>query len=305
MIRDHMNIWLLRPGVGGFGDLPTLLDDTDKRGGAEQFGERWDRLGMLGGSKGQRFTVLVAPSSCSVRSGFGPQTNSSWSSRTASSRLFSLIGRLRLAGFISKSHGSNCLTIPRRAWWWETRHDAILPRTASTTPGEPHCAKSRPRSSWSFAASITASCRRGRKCDGAARVRFRSPSPGQGKACGSITRPAAAATSSSSSRSSAAARLSTLSTMRRNTYPNCETDIIRRGRHHGRRHGRQLTTTATTRSASSRRSRSGAKPGRCAARWPSGICARAASRCQPRRSRFSDFIRAVPGGSERARQWSR
>ena len=69
---------------------------------------------MPGGSKGQHFTVLVAPSSCSVRSGFGPQTNSSWSSRTASSRLFSLIGRLRLAGFISKSHGSNCLTIPRR-----------------------------------------------------------------------------------------------------------------------------------------------------------------------------------------------
>ena len=33
MIHDHMNIWLLRPGVGGFGTLPTLLDDTDKRGG--------------------------------------------------------------------------------------------------------------------------------------------------------------------------------------------------------------------------------------------------------------------------------
>ena len=45
MIHDHMNIWLLRPGVGGFGDLPTLLDDTDKRGGAEQFGERWEPLG--------------------------------------------------------------------------------------------------------------------------------------------------------------------------------------------------------------------------------------------------------------------
>ena len=41
MIHDHMNIWLLRPGVGGLGDLPTLLDDTDKRGGAEQFGEHW------------------------------------------------------------------------------------------------------------------------------------------------------------------------------------------------------------------------------------------------------------------------
>jgi hypothetical protein len=45
MIHDHMNIWLLRPGVGGFGNLPTLLDDTDKRGGAEQFGERWEPLG--------------------------------------------------------------------------------------------------------------------------------------------------------------------------------------------------------------------------------------------------------------------
>ena len=44
MIHDHMNIWLLRPGVKGFGDLPTLLDDTDKRGGAEQFGERWEPL---------------------------------------------------------------------------------------------------------------------------------------------------------------------------------------------------------------------------------------------------------------------
>ena len=44
MIHDHMNIWLLRPGVGGFGNLPTLLDDTDKRGGAEQFGERWEPL---------------------------------------------------------------------------------------------------------------------------------------------------------------------------------------------------------------------------------------------------------------------
>ena len=44
MIHDHMNIWLLRPGVGGFGNLPTLLDDTDKRGGAEQFGERWEPI---------------------------------------------------------------------------------------------------------------------------------------------------------------------------------------------------------------------------------------------------------------------
>ena len=41
MIHDHMNIWLLRPGVRGFSNLPTLLDDTDKRGGAEQFGEHW------------------------------------------------------------------------------------------------------------------------------------------------------------------------------------------------------------------------------------------------------------------------
>jgi hypothetical protein len=45
MIHDQMNIWLLRPGVRGFSDLPTLLDDTDKRGGAEQFGERWEPLG--------------------------------------------------------------------------------------------------------------------------------------------------------------------------------------------------------------------------------------------------------------------
>jgi len=45
MIHNHMNIWLLRPGVKGFGDLPTLLDDTDKRGGAEQFGERWEPIG--------------------------------------------------------------------------------------------------------------------------------------------------------------------------------------------------------------------------------------------------------------------
>jgi hypothetical protein len=44
MIHDHKNIWLLRPGVKGFGDLPTLLGDTDKRGGAEQFGEHWEPL---------------------------------------------------------------------------------------------------------------------------------------------------------------------------------------------------------------------------------------------------------------------
>jgi hypothetical protein len=44
MIHDHMNIWLLRPGVAGFGTLPTLLDDTDKRVGTEQFGERWEPL---------------------------------------------------------------------------------------------------------------------------------------------------------------------------------------------------------------------------------------------------------------------
>ena len=59
MIHDHMNIWLLRPGVRGFGDLPTLLDDTDKRGGAEQFGERWraDRRDALAATKGQHSTV--------------------------------------------------------------------------------------------------------------------------------------------------------------------------------------------------------------------------------------------------------
>ena len=77
MIHDHMNIWLLRPGVGGFGDLPTLLDDTDKRGGAEQFGERWRADRGAWRSKGRRFMVLAMPSSCSARSGFRPQTNSS------------------------------------------------------------------------------------------------------------------------------------------------------------------------------------------------------------------------------------
>ena len=50
MIHDHMNIWLLRPGVGGFGNLPTLLDDTDKRGGAEQLGEHWEPIEGIGGS---------------------------------------------------------------------------------------------------------------------------------------------------------------------------------------------------------------------------------------------------------------
>ena len=67
MIQDHMSIWLLRPGVGGFGNLPTLLDDTDKRGGAEQFGERWEPIGdawRLGGSAlhctGRAFELLGA-----------------------------------------------------------------------------------------------------------------------------------------------------------------------------------------------------------------------------------------------------
>ena len=64
---------------------------------------------------------------------------------------------------------------------------------------------------------------------GQPRARFRSPSPGQGKACGSITRSAVAATSSSSSRSSAAARLSTLSTMRRNIVSE-----LRNGHHSSR-----------------------------------------------------------------------
>jgi hypothetical protein len=41
MIHDHINIWLLRPGVGGFGELPSWLDDTDARSAAEQLGERW------------------------------------------------------------------------------------------------------------------------------------------------------------------------------------------------------------------------------------------------------------------------
>ena len=41
MIHNPMNVWLLRPGVRGFGDLPSYLDDTDARPAAEQFGERW------------------------------------------------------------------------------------------------------------------------------------------------------------------------------------------------------------------------------------------------------------------------
>ena len=137
MIHDHMNIWLLRPGVGGFGNLPTLLDDTDKRGGAEQLGEHWRPIegnggsGATGGIVTPNSGTAIRASSCSGRSGFGPQTNSSWSSRTASSRLFSLIGRWRLAGFILRSHGSNCLTIPRRARWWEAPNERRL-RSAAT-----------------------------------------------------------------------------------------------------------------------------------------------------------------------------
>ena len=45
MIHDRMNIWLLRPGVRSFGILPTLLDDTDTRLDAEQFGECWEPIG--------------------------------------------------------------------------------------------------------------------------------------------------------------------------------------------------------------------------------------------------------------------
>jgi len=43
MIRDHMRIWLLRPGftLGHFGNLPSYLDETDERSAAEQFGPRW------------------------------------------------------------------------------------------------------------------------------------------------------------------------------------------------------------------------------------------------------------------------
>jgi hypothetical protein len=44
MIKDDMNIWFLRPGVRGFGELPSLLDDTDTRPGAEQFGARWQPI---------------------------------------------------------------------------------------------------------------------------------------------------------------------------------------------------------------------------------------------------------------------
>ena len=44
MIHDHMRVWLLRPGVGDFGDLPSLLDETDPRPGAEQLGQRWQPI---------------------------------------------------------------------------------------------------------------------------------------------------------------------------------------------------------------------------------------------------------------------
>jgi hypothetical protein len=65
MIHDHMNIWLLRPGVGGLGDLPTLLDDTDKRGGAEQFGveplgDAWRLEGSALHGAGRAFELLSA-----------------------------------------------------------------------------------------------------------------------------------------------------------------------------------------------------------------------------------------------------
>lgn len=53
MILDHMRIWLLRPGVRDLGELPSWLDETDTRPGAEQFGERWqpiDELWRLEGS---------------------------------------------------------------------------------------------------------------------------------------------------------------------------------------------------------------------------------------------------------------
>ena len=43
MIRDHMRIWLLRPGfeLRPFGKLLSWLDETDERSAAEQLGERW------------------------------------------------------------------------------------------------------------------------------------------------------------------------------------------------------------------------------------------------------------------------
>jgi hypothetical protein len=43
MIRDHMRIWLLRPGstLEQFGELPSWLDETDVRDAVNQLGERW------------------------------------------------------------------------------------------------------------------------------------------------------------------------------------------------------------------------------------------------------------------------
>ncbi len=53
MIQASMSIWLLRPGVRGFGELPKLLDETEPRPAAEQFGTHWQPIKAqwrLGGS---------------------------------------------------------------------------------------------------------------------------------------------------------------------------------------------------------------------------------------------------------------
>jgi hypothetical protein len=44
MIHNDLNIWLLRPGVGGFSLLPELLDDTDPRPAAVQLGAHWQAI---------------------------------------------------------------------------------------------------------------------------------------------------------------------------------------------------------------------------------------------------------------------
>ena len=40
-VIDQMRIWLLRPGVEGFGELPSWFDESAFRSAAEQLGQRW------------------------------------------------------------------------------------------------------------------------------------------------------------------------------------------------------------------------------------------------------------------------
>ena len=70
MIRDHMKIWLLRPGftLEQFGKLPEWLDATDERPGAEQLGARCSQSRDCGGWKARRCTATARRTNCSARS---------------------------------------------------------------------------------------------------------------------------------------------------------------------------------------------------------------------------------------------